>query len=90
MRSSGESNCCWSLGMRRAGGCRSCCARGVPTPWARDKLTARIWTLGMLKPAASASQRAISKQANIWSLCSPAWTRKSMRAVQELNWRSSS
>eukprot|EP00959_Pyramimonas_sp_CCMP1952_P037883 792936-Pyramimonas_sp.AAC.1 len=46
--------------------------------------------LGMWKRAVSASKRAISKRDNVWSMRSPAWARKSMRAVPELSWSSSS
>eukprot|EP00959_Pyramimonas_sp_CCMP1952_P086192 1802820-Pyramimonas_sp.AAC.2 len=40
--------------MRWFSGCRSCCARDVPTPRALNRITVRIWKLGMLKPAVSA------------------------------------
>eukprot|EP00959_Pyramimonas_sp_CCMP1952_P399729 8375669-Pyramimonas_sp.AAC.1 len=35
--------------------CKSCCARDAPTPRALNILPVRIWKLGILKPAASAS-----------------------------------
>eukprot|EP00959_Pyramimonas_sp_CCMP1952_P100157 2094533-Pyramimonas_sp.AAC.1 len=84
MRSSRASNCCWSLGMWRFSGCRSCCARDAPTPRDPNKITAKIWKLGMFKPAVSASWRAMSKRANVRSIRYPAWARKSMGAVPEL------
>eukprot|EP00959_Pyramimonas_sp_CCMP1952_P058920 1230548-Pyramimonas_sp.AAC.1 len=54
-RSRRASNCAWSLGIWRFRGCRSCCARDVPTPRALNNITADIWKLGMLKLAVSAS-----------------------------------
>eukprot|EP00959_Pyramimonas_sp_CCMP1952_P195567 4088904-Pyramimonas_sp.AAC.1 len=40
--------------MRWLSGCRSCCARDVPTPRALTEITADIWKSGMFEPAASA------------------------------------
>eukprot|EP00959_Pyramimonas_sp_CCMP1952_P313427 6560204-Pyramimonas_sp.AAC.1 len=54
MRSSGESNCCWSLCVKWFNGCRSCRARDVPTRRALHTIMVKIRKLGMLKPAASA------------------------------------
>eukprot|EP00959_Pyramimonas_sp_CCMP1952_P246249 5146877-Pyramimonas_sp.AAC.1 len=55
IRSRRASNCAWSLGAWWFRGRRSCCARDVPTPRALNDITANIWKLGMLKPAASTS-----------------------------------
>eukprot|EP00959_Pyramimonas_sp_CCMP1952_P051466 1075288-Pyramimonas_sp.AAC.1 len=53
-------------------------------------MSVRIWKFGILDPTVSASKRAISKRASVWSIRSPAWTRKSMRAVPKFSCLSSS
>eukprot|EP00959_Pyramimonas_sp_CCMP1952_P325872 6821292-Pyramimonas_sp.AAC.1 len=53
-------------------------------------MTVRIWQLGRLKPAISASKRALSKRAHVCSVRFSAWARKSMKAVPEFKRRSPS
>eukprot|EP00959_Pyramimonas_sp_CCMP1952_P013782 291501-Pyramimonas_sp.AAC.1 len=54
-RSSRESNCFWSLGMRWFSDCRTCCTRDAPTPKALNEMAVSFRKLWMLKPTVSAS-----------------------------------
>eukprot|EP00959_Pyramimonas_sp_CCMP1952_P447217 9363682-Pyramimonas_sp.AAC.1 len=54
-RTSRASNCSWVLGIWWLSGCSTDIARDVPTHAALNRMTARFWKLGILKPAVSAS-----------------------------------
>eukprot|EP00959_Pyramimonas_sp_CCMP1952_P248604 5196548-Pyramimonas_sp.AAC.1 len=83
IRSRSWSHCCCVRGIRWFSGCNSCAAREVPAPRARNKIRVRIWKLGMLEPAESASSQAILNRASTETMRSPLSTLKSMRAVPE-------